>query len=167
MDLSKTHRLALPLLHAGQAQKELFHNEALAAIDFLVQPVVTTIDASAPPAVPTPGECHIVGADATGAWTGASGKLACSTQGGWRFVDPFEGMSAWLPGTGPVRFEAGEWRVGILCGRTVTIDGVAVVGPRGAAIAPVEGGSVTDTQARSAIAAIVDRLVAHGLIEQS
>ncbi|MGL4312420.1 MAG: DUF2793 domain-containing protein, partial [Sphingomonas sp.] len=28
-----TSRLALPLLAAGQAQKEMFHNEALALID--------------------------------------------------------------------------------------------------------------------------------------
>lgn len=165
MDLSTTHRLALPLLHAGQAQKELFHNEALAAIDFLVQPVVTTIDASAPPATPVPGECHIVGEDATGAWTGAAGKLACWTQGGWRFADPFDGMCVWFSGSGPVRFEAGEWRVGVLSGRALTIDGGQVVGPRGAAIAPVTGGAVTDFEARFAIAAIVDRLVSHGLIE--
>ncbi|VXC68623.1 DUF2793 domain-containing protein [Sphingomonas sp. AX6] len=164
MDVSTTHRLALPLLHAGQAQKELFHNEALATIDFLVQPVVTTIDASAPPATPLPGECHIVGVDPTGAWSGAETNLACWTQGGWRFAEPFEGMCVWLAGTGPVRFEAGEWTSGILAGHALVIEGRQVVGPRRAAIDAVMGGSVSDTEARAAISAIIERLVSHGLI---
>ncbi len=33
-------RLALPLLAAGQAQKELVHNEALLRLDLVSQPVV-------------------------------------------------------------------------------------------------------------------------------
>ena len=32
-----TARLALPLIAPGQAQKEVSHNEALAALDLLVQ----------------------------------------------------------------------------------------------------------------------------------
>lgn len=167
MDLSTTHRLALPLLHAGQAQKEIFHNEALAAIDFLVQPVVVTIDATIPPPSPVPGECHIIGADAEGDWTGADHSLACWTLGGWRFATPFEGMGVWLVGTGPVRFTRGEWRVDMLVGRGVEIDGQRVIGARADAIPIPIGGSVADIEAREAIAALIDRLEAHGLIAPS
>lgn len=35
-----TPRLALPLLQPGQAQKEMYHNEALARLDLAVQPAV-------------------------------------------------------------------------------------------------------------------------------
>ncbi|HLZ79899.1 MAG TPA: hypothetical protein VKQ09_11235 [Sphingomonas sp.] len=35
-----TTRFALPLIAPGQAQKELFHNEALARVDALLQPSV-------------------------------------------------------------------------------------------------------------------------------
>lgn len=38
-----TARLKLPFLVPGQAQKELFHNEALQIIDMLVQPVVASV----------------------------------------------------------------------------------------------------------------------------
>lgn len=166
MDLSRTHRLALPLLHAGQAQKEIFHNEALAALDFMVQPVVQSIDDSAPPQTPVPGQCHIVGADATGAWAGAASKLACWTPGGWRFAEPFEGMSIWWIGNGPVRFEGGEWRVGVVTARKLVIEDQQVVGAQGEAVALAQGGTVIDVEARTAIAAIVDRLASHGLIAE-
>lgn len=33
-----TARFAFPLIAPGQAQKELFHNEALARVDALLQP---------------------------------------------------------------------------------------------------------------------------------
>jgi hypothetical protein len=35
-DMESTDRFSLPLLVAGQAQKELFHNEALLALDTIV-----------------------------------------------------------------------------------------------------------------------------------
>ena len=40
MSDDSTARLALPFLAPGQAQKELYHNEALSRLDLLVQTVV-------------------------------------------------------------------------------------------------------------------------------
>lgn len=37
MSMETTARLGLPLLAPGQAQKELFHNEALALVDAATQ----------------------------------------------------------------------------------------------------------------------------------
>ena len=112
----------------AKRKKDMFHNEALAAPDFMIQPVVQSIDDSAPPQTPVPGQCHLVGADGTGAWTGAASKLARWTLGGWRLADPFEGISIWWIGNGPVRFEGGEWRLGVVTARELMTDDQQVVG---------------------------------------
>ena len=88
-------RLKLPYIAPGQAQKEMTHNEALALVDTLVQPVVQAVAPAAIPANPVLGQCWIVGTGATGVWAGHDGALACWTSGGWRFVPAFEGMSVW------------------------------------------------------------------------
>ncbi len=53
--MSATHRLALPHILPGQAQKELFHNEALQALDLVVAAAVEEPPRAAPPAAPAPG----------------------------------------------------------------------------------------------------------------
>jgi Protein of unknown function (DUF2793) len=85
-----TDRLSLPLLVAGQAQKEVTHNEALTLIDFLAQPVVVAVAPVSVPAAPTLGQSWIVGAAPTGAWAGKAAHIASWTSGGWRFCAPNE-----------------------------------------------------------------------------
>ncbi len=53
METSARH--GLPLLSAGQAQKEYFHNEAIQALDFLVGPAVFEGPSDQPPATPQVG----------------------------------------------------------------------------------------------------------------
>lgn len=65
--MAQTDRLALPLLAAGQAQKEITHNEALGQLDMLVQLIVVSADLSAPPASPAEGQCWIVASGGSGA----------------------------------------------------------------------------------------------------
>jgi hypothetical protein len=55
-----TPRLALPLIAAGQAQKDVTHNEAVLALDRLVALVVVSRSLTAPPTAPQPGFSHIV-----------------------------------------------------------------------------------------------------------
>jgi hypothetical protein len=88
-------RFALPFLQPGQAQKEVYHNEALALLDIAVQAAVQSADVAVPPDSPATGSCWIVAAGATGAWAGRSGTIAGWTSGGWRFVEPSEGMQVW------------------------------------------------------------------------
>src|SRR5690606_17821307 len=57
-------RFALPMLLPGQAQKELFHNEALTVIDTALHPTVAGI-VSDPPGAPDVGASWIVGVAAT------------------------------------------------------------------------------------------------------
>ncbi|MET1113243.1 MAG: DUF2793 domain-containing protein, partial [Allosphingosinicella sp.] len=61
-----TPRFALPFILPGQAQKELFHNEALVRIDLALHPAVEGPPASAPPPAPAAGECWIVAPAAGG-----------------------------------------------------------------------------------------------------
>lgn len=158
-------RLGLPFLHAGQAQKEMSHNEALALLDIAVPASVTAI-ADAPPGDAAPGDCVIVGGSPTGAFAGSAHAIAGWTPGGWRFVHPVEGQKCWISALGlEARFESGTWVVGEIRATGVVIDGVPVLGARGSAIAAPEGGAVIDAEARGAIAEIIARLVAHGLVD--
>lgn len=93
-------RLALPLMAAGQAQKEIVHNEALLLADLLVAPVAENLGLNAPPTSPAAGACWIIGTAPTGDWAGHAGALAGWTAGGWRFAAPFEGLHVWLRARG-------------------------------------------------------------------
>lgn len=164
--MSSTPRFALPLLHVGQAQKELFHNEALMLIDALAQPCVEALAANVPPPDPAPGQCWIVGDSPEGAWAGSAGALALWTAGGWRFAAPREGMSVWVAEDGlAARYVSGAWRAGRVTATQVMIDGEQVLGPREPAIDEPDGGSVVDAEARAAIEAILMTLRSHGLID--
>ena len=159
-----TARLALPLLQPGQAQKEMYHNEALARLDLAVQACVASAGAETPPADPEPGECWILGSAPTGAWTGHPGEIAGWTPGGWRFLAPREGMRAWVADVHEFAlFSDEEWVVGRSHG-ALLVEGVQVVGPQGEAITAPTGGATVDAEARSAISAILAAMREHGLI---
>lgn len=159
-----TPRLAMPLLLPEQAQKEMFHNEALAVLDLLVQGAVEAVGVDEPPAAAI-GQCWIVGETPAGAWVGQAGAVACLTAGGWRFAAPFAGLQLWSRADGcEARFDGAAWRIGDLRGQRVVIDEVQVLGRRGAAIADPSGGATIDAEARDSIAAILTILRNHGLI---
>lgn len=160
-----TPRFGLPLLAAGQAQKEIDHNEALTMLEALVQPVVQTLGDNAPPASPVAGQSWIVGTAPTGAWAGQAGAVAVWTAGGWRFVAPREGLWLWVAGLGLwARRTATTWLAGALPASSLVVNGVQVVGARGAAVADPTGGTAPDANARAAISQILAALRAHGLI---
>jgi hypothetical protein len=161
-----TPRFALPFILPGQAQKELFHNEALARIDLALHPAVEDAPAPAPPADPEEGQCWIVAAGAGGDWSGLEGMLAMWSEGGWRFVAPAPGASAWNKAAGvPLLFDGAAWREGALVCAGLEVGGVRVVGPRQPAVPSPSGGTIIDAEARAAIAAITAALMSHGLVE--
>lgn len=141
-----TPRFALPLLAPAQAQKEMFHNEALTLIDALVQPCVESGPDAAPPSAPAEGQCWIVAGGATGAWSGRGSAIALWTAGGWRFAAPRPEMRVVRLSDGAVlRFDGSVWVVP-------------------SSIAAPSGGTVIDVEARAAIAALLSLLSAHGLM---
>lgn len=163
--MSDTARWALPLLDAGQAQKEMTHNEALLLLDLLAGAGVVAVGVETPPADPVAGQCWVIGATPTAAWAGRALALAGWTAGGWRFVAPRDGLTVWSAADGcPVIFGGGQWRIGRLAATELVVGGVRVIGPQRPAIVPPAGGSNVDGEARATIAAMLAALTAHGLI---
>ena len=158
-------RLALPLLQAGQAQKEVYHNEALTRLDMIVAATVQSIGSDDPPTAPDPGQCWIVGPAPSGAWAGQAGALAGWTPGGWRFVAAPEGTQVWSIADGVWARRSGSgWSIGELPVSSLQVSGVQVVGGRLGGIAGPVGGTTVDAEARTALAAILGALRTHGLI---
>ncbi len=160
-----TGRFALPFILPGQAQKELFHNEALAMIDAVLHPSVEEV-AVDPPGAPGIGESWIVGAGASGLWDGRADAIATWTIGGWRFAVPVPGMMAWDRAAGWWRHWTGaEWSDGALAASSIQIGGQQVLGPRLSEVPSPSGGTTIDTEARDAITALIATLKSHGLID--
>ncbi|MCB2065822.1 MAG: DUF2793 domain-containing protein [Erythrobacter sp.] len=139
-----TPRLHLPNLFAAQAQKEMTVNEALALIDALLHPVVEG-EANDPPAAPVDGECWLIGNAPTGDWAGAAGAIACRQAGNWLFATPIDGIAVFDRTAGQIARHHGGWQ-------------------RASAVTAPTGGTTTDSEARAAIAGLIDALVAGGIL---
>lgn len=94
--MSATPNLQLPYILAAQAQKHVTHNEAIRALDAVIQIGVIDRDLTSPPASPDEGDRYIVPVAATGAWAGKDGYLAAWQDGVWMFYTPAEGWLAWV-----------------------------------------------------------------------
>lgn len=90
----ETTILSLPLILPAQAQKHVTHNEALVRLDLIVQLAVIDRVLTAPPALPLPGDRHIVAAGATGPWAGQDGRIAFFSEAGWQFTEALPGWQA-------------------------------------------------------------------------
>lgn len=163
--MDMTPRWALPMLFAGQAQKEIFHNEALILIDALLHGRVESADVASPPGAPDAGQCWIVAAGASGAWAGQAGAIACWSGGGWRFLPARAGLQVDVADRGHALFHDGvQWRDAALRADGLYLDDERIVTTRRSAIANASGGAVIDAEARSIIALILEALRQHGLI---
>ncbi len=159
-------RFHFPLLASGQSQKEVTHNEALALIDILIQPVVQAVAPASVPSAPVIGQSWIVGPSPSGSWAGQASNLASWTTGGWRFVAPVEGMTLWsIADSVYVRRQGAAWLIGTLTANSLKIAGNQVVTARQAAIATPTGGTVIDSEVRVGVGAILAVLRTHGLIQ--
>lgn len=141
---SATPRHSLPLLFAGQSQKEFYVNEAHALCDALLHAACEG-EAVAPPASPAEGECWLVASGASGEWAGEDGKLAARQAGNWLFIAPGDGMRLFDRATGQILLYRAGWQ-------------------RPAAPAEPNGGSVIDTEARTAIAELISSLSEAGVL---
>jgi hypothetical protein len=140
---STSPRWGLPLLFAGQAQKEVFVNEAHALADALLHCAIEGV-ATAPPAAPAEGTNWLVGTPAAGDWTGHDGHLACRQAGNWLFVAPRDGMRVLDRSTGQERRFFGSWRIA-------------------AEVTEPIGGSTVDAEARATISQLIAGLKEVGI----
>ena len=140
----RTARLDLPLLFAGQSQRETFVNETFARLDALLHCAVEAQQQNPPPA-PLDGQCWLVGAGASGAWSDQAGAIACFQQGQWLFQQPRDGLRLLNKATGQHLHHFGSWQT------------------PGTPALPA-GGTTIDAQARTAIAAILATLSAAGIL---
>ena len=142
-----TARFALPLLFAGQAQKEFFVNEALTRADLLLHAAIEG-ETATPPAAPQAGQVWLVAASPTGVFAGHAGALAGWTGDGWRFVAPRDGLRVFDRGNGAFRLYRGGWQ-------------------RQVAPAAPSGGSTVDAEVRAALALLAARLIDAGVFAAS
>lgn len=144
---SRTARFDLPLLFAGQAQKENFVNEMAARVDSLLHLAIEG-EQAASPASPVDGQAWLVASGATGDWTGQTGKIAARQAGNWLYAAPRDGMKLLNRATGQeIRFSGG-WKVAMRPSVPST-------------------GAVIDSEARSAISAILTALTTAGIVPAS
>ena len=107
-----TPKLQMPELSAGQAGKEITHNQALAILAQLVQANVVDKDLATPPGSPADGAMYIVAASPTGDWAAHAGHLAfwLASVGAWTFAVPVDGWSVWVTDEAlPYTRKAGAW----------------------------------------------------------
>ena len=93
---ANTPNLSLPYIMAAQAQKHVTHNDAIRALDALVQLAVLDQHSAAPPATPANGDRYIVASGGTGAWAGHDTQIAAFQDGAWAFFPPQKGWTAWV-----------------------------------------------------------------------
>lgn len=146
MAILETARFEIPLLATGQAHKELFHNEALARIDFLLHPIAQAIETDPTSIVPAVGQAWLIGSGATNEWLGHDEKIAGWTGNGWLYIAPLALMRVYIESTGSIAVYRGGWEL------TGAIDGPSA-------------GAVIDTEARSAIDSILEALQAQGIVQ--
>ena len=144
---STTPALGLPLLIAGQAQKEFFVNEALCVLDALNARAVTASQ-PAPPAVPAAGSSYRITANATGAWAGQEDRIAVMIGGEWRFIAPPEGLLLFDRAAGSLIIYRSQWEPAT-------------------AIAAPSGGTVVDIEARATLTSLIAALETMGVLDAS
>ena len=152
--MQQTPRLAIPLIAAGQSQKDVTHNDAVLALDRLVTLAVVSDAADEPPESPADGTVWIVPAAGAAGWGQMAGTLMYRQNEAWIAQQPQAGQIAYVTITGAVLIYTGSWQV------MRRMDAPAVV-------ALPSGGSAPDPEARLTLATLVSIMEQHGFVTQS
>ena len=161
--MPQTPRLALPLLAAGQSQKDVTHNDALLALDRLVAVAAASRSRASPPAAPAIGEVQIVPDAGIAAWGQPAGTLMHWQGAGWLAVPPRDGQIVLVADEAIMLVHRGSWQA------LWPVAGLAIAGRTVLAAAPVvvaapTGGATVDVQARTAIATLIAALQQQGIL---
>jgi len=105
-----TPRLRIPELVSLQEANCVTWNEALVQLDALVDLYLLGQFVNTPPASPADGDAYLIGGSPTGAWSGYAYKIASCIDGAWRFYVPFNGLRAFVTGSGTfIVYVNGSW----------------------------------------------------------
>lgn len=169
--MTTTPRLGAPEWAASQAMPETTGNEIIRYVEqgagFFI---VLDKDLSAPPGGAADADAYIVGAAATGAWTGHEDEIAFKMNTAWEFITPIEGTHADVNDEDVTyRYSSGAWAISLASVVDETIDdrvaalmvagtGISLSYNDGANTLTVtntapSGGAYTDENARDAIGA--------------
>jgi len=150
--MSDTAKLTLPLVQAAQAQKHVTVNESLVRLDGMVQLTLVSVDNSAPPGLPSDGDCYGIPTGATNEWSGQDGNIALFSNGGWIFIAPNTGWRAWIQDqSASAMFSGIEWVPGAvtmsdngaaLVQKTLEVDHILSAGPTSSAIGALPASAV-------------------------
>jgi hypothetical protein len=162
--MSETIRHGLPLLAAGQAQKEITHNEALVAIDRQLHLAVESRVVGTPPANPAAGETYIVPAGASGNWQGRTGHIASFDGFGWVFTAPVRGCMAWIADEAAFSVYDSNWSTGGWPADGLRILGREVLSAEPVAVAPPLGGAIVDAECRAVVSQLLLALKDQGIV---
>lgn len=166
--MNESRNWALPMLAAGQAQKEVTHNEALMAVDRLLHLVVVTRTLSAPPDTAATGDSYIIGDAPTGGWADNAAGLATFDGGGWLVTRPRTGCLAWVADENQfVVFSDAGWSVGGWPAKGLSVDGRTMLAALPVEISAPASGVTVDIECRAALSALLVALVDQGVIKQS
>lgn len=135
---SSTPNIGLPLLIAGQAQKEFFLNQSLVIVDSLHRRSVIASQ-PAPPTNADEGDCFRITAPATQEWEGCEDHITIQIGGSWHFIAPREGMFMFDSAADQFLLYQSGWRVA-------------------STPAVPASGAVIDVEARAAISELIDAL---------
>lgn len=91
-----TPQLDIDELQPAQSQPEITVNEAIRKLEAAISIRVLDKDLTAPPASPAASARYIVGAAATGAWSGQTGKVAFVQNSAWDFLTPQTGWIVYV-----------------------------------------------------------------------
>lgn len=143
---STTPQLSLPLLFAGQAQKEFFINQALSVVDALASSVVLA-SIGTPPDNASDGACYRITSPASGDWDGHEDQIAIRIAGAWHYVEPVNGMRMFDGQIGAMLLFDTGWQFA-------------------AAPATPTGGATIDVEARQTLSDLIMELRRVGLFTQ-
>ncbi len=94
--MDDSSNLKIPFIMAAQAQKHVTHNEAIRALDVLVQLSVIDRDLGTPPVSPSEGDRYLVAGPAQVDWAGYENDIAVWQDGNWSFHTPNNGWILWV-----------------------------------------------------------------------
>lgn len=148
-------RLKLPLLVAGQGQKEITHNEALIMLEWFAAPTVLSRTELSPVNI-SDGNAWLVPEGASGEWQGHDGRVALRWSNGWRYLNPPDGLSVYVIDERSRVFRADNaWN-----------EEVVLSAPHAGVQMPV-GGTVVDQQARNTLNELIEALENLGIFQSS